>query len=139
MVASLAERLKQQPDDREGWLRLGNAYRVLGEREASRDALATAAARWPDDARVLEAYATAITEAAPQGSAPPDAAVLVWRRVLELEGANPSALWALGQAARAGGKADEARDYLGRLRDLLPEGSAERARVEQELDSIAGG
>lgn len=31
MVARLAERLDSEPDDLEGWMRLGNAYRVLNE------------------------------------------------------------------------------------------------------------
>ncbi len=35
MVARLAERLEEEPDDLDGWLRLAQAYRVLGEREAA--------------------------------------------------------------------------------------------------------
>ncbi|WP_245759340.1 c-type cytochrome biogenesis protein CcmI [Tranquillimonas alkanivorans] len=38
MVDRLAARLEQQPEDLDGWLRLGNAYRVLGETDAARDA-----------------------------------------------------------------------------------------------------
>jgi cytochrome c-type biogenesis protein CcmH len=39
MVNRLAERLKENPDDREGWLRLANAYKVLGETDKSREAM----------------------------------------------------------------------------------------------------
>jgi cytochrome c-type biogenesis protein CcmH len=35
MVARLADRLKEEPDDLDGWMRLGNAYAVLGETEAA--------------------------------------------------------------------------------------------------------
>jgi len=38
MVARLAERLQSQPDDLDGWLRLGRAYAVLGEKENARNA-----------------------------------------------------------------------------------------------------
>lgn len=52
MVQRLADRLATQPDDLDGWLRLGNAYRVLGETDKSLDAYRTAeklAADLPED------------------------------------------------------------------------------------------
>jgi len=42
MVARLADRLAQEPDDLDGWLKLANAYRVLGETQKSVDAYKTA-------------------------------------------------------------------------------------------------
>lgn len=42
MVASLAARLKDHPDDAEGWQRLIRAYTVLSETGKAKDALATA-------------------------------------------------------------------------------------------------
>ncbi|MCP5366203.1 MAG: c-type cytochrome biogenesis protein CcmI [Hyphomicrobiales bacterium] len=42
MVQRLADRLEANPDDREGWLRLANAYRVLGETEKAKEAQARA-------------------------------------------------------------------------------------------------
>lgn len=139
MVERLAERLEEEPGDLEGWLRLGNAYRVLGEAEKARDAYAQAATLSPDDPAVLVPYAEAIGQAAPEGAGVPEAAALVWRRVLELDGANPSALWALGHAAAAAGEAAEARRLWTMLRDLLPVGSAERDRAEQELGRLPAG
>jgi cytochrome c-type biogenesis protein CcmH len=44
MVERLADRLKDNPNDRQGWLRLGRAYQVLGDEEKARDALARAEA-----------------------------------------------------------------------------------------------
>lgn len=35
MVSGLADRLKDEPDDLDGWLRLGRAYVVLGDRDAA--------------------------------------------------------------------------------------------------------
>lgn len=39
MVQRLADRLKENPNDRQGWLRLANAYEVLGETEKSANAM----------------------------------------------------------------------------------------------------
>lgn len=53
MVARLAERLRETPDDAEGWLRLARAYRVMGRATDARAALDRAAALLPDDPRVV--------------------------------------------------------------------------------------
>ena len=47
MVQRLADRLEGKPDDPEGWRRLANAYRVLGEdaKAAEAEARAKAAKR----------------------------------------------------------------------------------------------
>ena len=42
MVQRLADRLKENPDDRAGWQRLARAYNVLGETEKAKDAKARA-------------------------------------------------------------------------------------------------
>jgi cytochrome c-type biogenesis protein CcmH len=42
MVASLAARLKDNPNDAGGWERLIRAYSVLGQRDDAQSALATA-------------------------------------------------------------------------------------------------
>lgn len=44
MVERLADRLKESPDDLQGWMRLGQAYAVLGEREQAKAAFLRAQA-----------------------------------------------------------------------------------------------
>ena len=41
-IRSMVERLRDQPDDLDGWMRLGNAYRALGEVAKAREAYAAA-------------------------------------------------------------------------------------------------
>jgi cytochrome c-type biogenesis protein CcmH len=53
MVDRLAERLRAEPNDAEGWLRLARAYRILGRGMEARSALDRAAALLPDDPRVV--------------------------------------------------------------------------------------
>jgi cytochrome c-type biogenesis protein CcmH len=67
MVGNLAARLEQQPDDVEGWARLGRSYTVLGEPQKARDAYAHALKLKPDDAALKEAYAEASRAAGRDG------------------------------------------------------------------------
>ncbi len=61
MVAGLAARLEETPDDFDGWLRLASAYGVLDERDAARAALAHAAAL-AEGTPVLEARVAELAE-----------------------------------------------------------------------------
>lgn len=53
MVAGLAARLKENPNDAEGWQRLIRAYSVLGERAEAEQALATARKTFAGKADIL--------------------------------------------------------------------------------------
>jgi cytochrome c-type biogenesis protein CcmH len=59
MVAGLAERLKIDPDDPLGWVRLVTAYAVLGDVAARDAALKTARARYAGQPDILEQLAQA--------------------------------------------------------------------------------
>jgi cytochrome c-type biogenesis protein CcmH len=59
MVASLAERLKADPNDAPGWVRLVRAYHVLGEDAKARDALAAARKTFAGNKDALAAFDTA--------------------------------------------------------------------------------
>ncbi|WP_341863807.1 c-type cytochrome biogenesis protein CcmI [Gymnodinialimonas sp. 57CJ19] len=56
MVARLAARLEDEPDDLEGWLRLANAYNVLGDLDAARTALSRAEPLVPETGPQRQAY-----------------------------------------------------------------------------------
>ena len=59
MVERLASRLEQQPDDAEGWARLGRSYMVLRQPAKARDAYARAATLRPGDPALAQALAEA--------------------------------------------------------------------------------
>jgi cytochrome c-type biogenesis protein CcmH len=63
MVERLAARLEQQPEDVEGWARLGRSYMVLNQPAKARDAYARAVKLRPDDAQLKAAYAEAVAAA----------------------------------------------------------------------------
>jgi cytochrome c-type biogenesis protein CcmH len=74
MVERLAARLEQQPDDVDGWARLGRSYMVLGQPTKARDAYARAVKLKPDDPALKQALAEAVAASAPAGPAAPPAA-----------------------------------------------------------------
>ena len=62
MVSGLAARLKSNPNDPQGWLRLIRAYSVLGETDKAKEALATARKSVGADASVKAALDSEATE-----------------------------------------------------------------------------
>jgi cytochrome c-type biogenesis protein CcmH len=59
MVAMLAARLKADPNDALGWVRLMRAYTVLGETEKAKQALADARKAFPNNKDAQTAFTTA--------------------------------------------------------------------------------
>ena len=59
MVERLAARLEQQPDDADGWARLGRSYMVLQQPGKAREAYARAVKLKPNDATLQQALVEA--------------------------------------------------------------------------------
>ena len=64
MVERLAARLETQPDDVDGWTRLGRSYMVLNQPDKAREAYARAVKLKPGDPELARALAEASTAAA---------------------------------------------------------------------------
>ena len=64
-ITGLAAKLKQQPDDPQGWALLGRAYQALNRIDESRDAFKQAHEHAPDDADLAVEYAQALALALP--------------------------------------------------------------------------
>jgi cytochrome c-type biogenesis protein CcmH len=138
MVAGLAARLEQTPDDVAGWLRLANAYRQLGQADRAIKTLADLAGRQPDRLDVQLAYAQALypPEAAAT-AAPPREFLGIMRRVLTLDPGNAEALWFVARDT-APSDPTGAKALLSRLLARLPADSPARATVEQEVSKLGG-
>lgn len=137
MVEQLARRLADAPDDAEGWARLARSYRVLGEAEKERGALAQLARLRPGDVGVLSAYARSLLGTEQGG--PPRAFDEVIERILALDPDNRGALRAAGAAAYRAGDRAAALRHWSRLRDLLPQGAPERAEIDRRIDLLGEG
>ncbi len=133
MVDGLAARLQENPGDRDGWLRLANARKVLGDNAQAAQAFAKADALVPLDGQALVDWAESEVRLIPPGAPPPAAAVAVLERVEKIEPKNALALFYLGAASFASGdKAAAARRWK-TLLALLPPDAPIRAMLEQKI------
>jgi cytochrome c-type biogenesis protein CcmH len=136
MVERLAAQLQQQPDDVDGWIRLGRSYMVLNQPDKARDAYAHAAKLKPDDVALKQQYAEAIIEAAGNDDQPPAEATALMRDVLAAEPQNAEALWYVGMAEAAAGHAQTAHDLWSKLLAELPADAPGRKEVEERLAAL---
>ena len=103
MVERLAQRLRHEPDDLQGWAMLGRSYLVLGQPQAAQEALRQWVARAPADASALADLADAIAMGQDRSLAGEPARLL--QRALQLDPRNIKAL------ALAGTEAFSRQDY----------------------------
>ena len=108
LVARLAVRLKDNPEDAEGWMMLGRSYAVLGRFGESAEAYAKAAARMPRDAQLLADYADALAMA--QGRSLRGEPEKILARALAIDPLNVKARVLAGTAAF------NRNDYSGAIR-----------------------
>ncbi len=105
MVDSLAQRLKNKPDDAEGWNMLARSYSALGRFDEAADAYARLVKLVPADAPLLADYADTLAMARNKSlQGEPEKLV---NRALEIDPKNIKALTLAGSAAF------ERRDYRG--------------------------
>jgi cytochrome c-type biogenesis protein CcmH len=137
MVARLAERLKANPDDGEGWAMLARSYAALERFPQATEAYAKAAALQPADAALLADYADAL--AMTQGQTLAGEPTRLIERALR---ADPQHLKAL---ALAGSAAMERRDfaaaigYWQRALQQVPPGSEQAQAIERSLAAAQAG
>jgi cytochrome c-type biogenesis protein CcmH len=136
MVERLAARLEKEPNDVDGWARLGRSYMVLNQPDKAEPAFAHAAKLKPGDIPLKQQYAEAIIAAAGGTDQPPPLAAVLLREVLEAEPQNSEALWYVGLAEAASGRPQAARDLWTRLLTQLPANAPERKEVEQRLAKL---
>ena len=139
MVEGLAARLKENPDDRAGWLRLANAWKVLGEHASAVDAYAKADALSPVDTRILADWAEAHVRQLKPGETPSPMAVAVLQRLEKAEPRNALALFYLGAASLAAGDKPAAVQRWKALLALLPADAPIRPMLEHRIREAEGG
>ena len=131
MVANLASRLQQEPDDGEGWYMLARSYSALGRYEPAADAFARAHAMMGDLPDLLVDWAEAVGMASGE--------TLVGRpselidRALQLQPDNAKGLWLGGFAALQNSQPALAVERFQRVQQLLPPGSEARDAVTTML------
>ena len=133
MVEGLAAKMKDTPQDRAGWLRLANAWKVLGENGNAADAYAHADALGPVDARILADWAETHVRGLAPGAPPSAEAVAVLQRLEKAEPRNALALFYLGAASFAAGDKPAAAQRWKMLLALLPADAPIREMLQQRI------
>ena len=135
MVASLRERLRQDPDNHEGWFMLGMAYRDSGRFTEAEQAFRRAMELAPNNA----AYVAYVGEMLLLigGDSPPPEAERLFRRVMELEPGNPQGRYYLATLRDLGGDHRGAVDDLVALLRDAPPGATWEPQVREAVTAIA--
>jgi cytochrome c-type biogenesis protein CcmH len=144
MVARLAERLQQAPDDLEGWMVLARSREVQEDFAAAAQAYQRAAelaarqqAPAELQARLLADLADALASA--HGGALDGPVQAALDAALALHPDQPKALALAGTAAARRGDRDAARRHWGRLLPLLEPDSDIALRLRNGIGSLDGG
>jgi cytochrome c-type biogenesis protein CcmH len=134
MVDSLAQRLKQRPDDAEGWVLLAHSYQALERFAESADAYAHADTLMPNNASLLADYADTLAMA--QGRRLAGAPATLIQRALEIEPKNKKALALAATVALEVRDFDTSIAYWRRLAAELPDGSDEARQVADVIAEV---
>jgi cytochrome c-type biogenesis protein CcmH len=131
MAGRLAAKLRENPDDAEGWKLLGRSYSALGRFDQAVDAYAKAAERAPRDAQVLVDFADALAMARGQRlEGEPEKLI---RRALDIDPHNLKGLALAGTVAFERKDYAQAAAYWERMLPLVAAESEEARMIRQNV------
>lgn len=136
MVEKLAGEMKANPDNLEGWMRLGRSYAVLGESDKAAAAFAQAERLKPNDPSVLMGEADALLSGHSFAEAIPDKVVALLKRIETLQPGQPAVMWYLGLHAAQQGDFATAREDWEKVLAGLPADSEARQTVAAALTAL---
>lgn len=133
MVDALAERLKTNPQDAEGWVMLARAYQITGRIPESVAAFEKASALRPDDANLIAGHADALAMVQGSLSGKPFELIV---KALKIDPNNQTALALAATAAMENGQFDESIALWRRLAAAVEPGSRDRQAVDQAIEQV---
>jgi cytochrome c-type biogenesis protein CcmH len=132
MVKALADKLKQRPDDAEGWLMLGRSYTVLGRFDEAIPAYRTVLKLDPKNAQAMADLADALAMQQQRSfKGEPEALVAAALK------ADPANLKALALAGTLAFEAGDFKGAIGHWERAVQVGPADSALVQQLQGGIA--
>ena len=128
MVAQLAARMEQHPDDMEGWLMLARSYRFLERHEEAILAFEKAMPMLETNAQLMADYADTLAMAS---NGQLDGKPMMYiKKAIDLDPSNIQALWLAGTFHYERGEYVDALKYWRQLKRIVPPGS-------QDADAMA--
>ncbi|MBD0324980.1 MAG: c-type cytochrome biogenesis protein CcmI [Pyrinomonadaceae bacterium] len=131
-VSKLAERLKENPEDLQGWMMLARSYYNFKRYREASEAYARAVALAGNDAQLWADYAESLALA--NNSQLQGQPLELINRALQLDPNNQKALWLTGNAAYQSQNFQQAISHWEKLLKLLPEGSEGAQAVASSIE-----
>lgn len=135
MVESLAKKVRDRPDDREGWMLLSRSLNALGRYPEAAEAYAHLSSLAPNDPDVLADYADTLAMTQGQKLAGKPAELVA--RALAIDPNHPKSLALAGTAAMNSGEYRLATTYWSRLAAQLAPESEDARQVQSILAEIS--
>ncbi len=137
MVASLAEKMKANPDDLQGWLMLGRSYKTMGRYGEAVEAYSKAEKLIDEDPNLLASYAETIAMA--NGKGLQGKPVELVTKALKLDPKHGHSLFLAGAAAMEAGDAKAGIAYWEALLPQVEPGSEIDQMLRQGIDKMKKG
>ncbi|MBF0369644.1 MAG: c-type cytochrome biogenesis protein CcmI [Magnetococcales bacterium] len=132
MVANLAARLQNEPDNIEGWMQLGRSYSYMQRYDKAIEAYAHVLTV---DSENMDA-AVGLAESQVKGSDPEQfrLGIDLFKDIMAKDPNRPEPLWFLGSIALRGGEKNLAIDMWERLLTIIPPDSPARETLESAIE-----
>lgn len=137
MVASLAEKLKANPDNMQGWLMLARSYKSMGRYDEAVDAYTKAEKAIGDDPDQLASYAETIAMA--NGKGITDKALKLVERALKIDPKHGHSLFLAGAAAMEAGDNKKGIAYWEPLLEQVEPGSDIDRMLRSGIEKMKAG
>jgi cytochrome c-type biogenesis protein CcmH len=131
MVAQLAARLRDEPDNLQGWVLLARSYTSMGRHADAVEAYANIRRLGGDQPALLADYADTLVMA--NGGRFTDEAGALLEKALELDPENLKSLWLMGHWKYGQGAYAEALDYWQRAAAKLPPDGQDARVIAQQI------
>jgi cytochrome c-type biogenesis protein CcmH len=136
MVQRLADKLKDNPDDVDGWLRLARSYSVLKQSESAINAYSQAAKNAPNRIDIQLNFARALFPAGTPETEIPSRLKPVIENILKLDPNHPEATFYRGMIAKAEGDYSLAHELWTRLLQVMGPNAPARKSIEKQINSL---
>ncbi len=134
LVTQLAQKVRERPDDVQGWSLLARSYTAMGRTKDALDAHAHLAKIAPNDAQVLADYADAL--ALDRGKNLSGEPYQIVQRALQVDPKHPKSLALAGTATLNEGKFAESMAYWERLYQALPPDSQDLGEIRNIIEKV---
>jgi len=131
VVAKLEQRMREQPENVEGWVMLGRSYASMKRFKDATAAYAKAYRLEDDDATLIADYADVLVTA--NGGEFTDEAGALLKRAVALQPRDPKSLWLFGHWQYHNADYQGAVDSWQRVAELLPPGDKNVAVINQQI------